>query len=123
MTYQEKIASLLAEPENLLKKKPFVRGAELGSGEVCGQGNVRLNDKITVGLPRLTYHVVSQAQYLKELDPECHKILYDTNVPSITMKIKDRFVEIEYKKMAVPFQQMIKNKHLLHMEQIHVLTM
>lgn len=115
MTYQEKIASLLAEPENLLKKKPFIRGAELGSGETCGKGNVQLNDTITVGLPKLTYHVISQAQYLKELDPECHKILYDTNVPSITMKIKDRFVEIEYKKMAVPFQQMIKNKHLLHM--------
>lgn len=115
MNYREQVEQLLSNPDNLLKKKPFTRGSDMRLlSESCRSAAV--GDMITPSLPSSKQIVIPQGQYLFELDPNCHKVLFDDNVPSITMKTKDGgYVTIEYKKMAVPFQEMIKNKHVLHL--------
>lgn len=121
MTKEETIAGLLSDPEKLLQKRPFTRGAELG--DIAQQSlpgilgsYVGFNETSRVRLPRVRRIPVSQEQFMAELDPECHKVLFDKNIPTITQKMDDgRYFEIEYRKMSVPFQMMIKNKHVLHL--------
>lgn len=113
MKPEEQIAFLLSHPEELIKKKPFTRGTETAS---CHDafGSVRPGEAMTAVLPDDDRIVVTQDQFLRELDPDCHKVLFDDNIPSITVKTKDnRYIELEFKKMAVPFQKMIRNKHVL----------
>lgn len=118
MDYRNKVEWLLADPERLKQKKPFTRGIQ-GSGatlpsvfEACAD----LNETVSARLPRIKRLVVSQEQYLAELDPESHKVLYDQNIPCITMKLNDGgYATIEYKKMSIPFQRIIKDKQLLHL--------
>lgn len=113
MTREELKKKLLDNPDLMLVKKPFTRGTEVMNS--CTDSMVALNEKIQVSLPNIKKKTVSQAQFLEELDPNSHKVLFDDNVPSITMKVKNRYVTIEYEKMAIPFQKMIKNKHVLHL--------
>jgi len=111
---EQKVKDLISKPENLLVKKPFTRKIDISYGQN--------NDKVTLGqntiaaLPTLQYETVSQEQFLRELDPNGHNVLYDTNVPSIAMKLEDgSYVEIVHTKMALPYQQNIKNKQTLHL--------
>lgn len=115
MTRKEQIQYLLANPHLLIKKKPFTRGGDYGNDRCMGSSSVKMNEMVDASLPRFSRYIVPQSQFLEELDPECHNVLFDENVPSITMKIRNRYVEIQYKKMAIPFQEMIKNKHVLHL--------
>lgn len=119
--YKEQIKALLSDPQKLLQKKPFYRGYSEGK---CGyraynllfQKEAGLNDTIEVSLPNIRKKVISQDQFMKELEPMNHDVLYDSNVPSITMKLDSgAFVEIKYKKMAVSFQKNIKNKQVLYL--------
>lgn len=115
MTYDEKINALLSDPNKLLKKIPFTRGAS--TVNIRG-GNISANigEAITPALPKFHKIVLPQSQYLLELDPNCHKVLFDENIPTITMKLNDGgYAEIEYKKMAVPWQRIIKDKQVLHL--------
>lgn len=113
-------ARMLANPELLLEKKPFTRGTSelrlqdyLVPPAKCG---VRVNDKMRVRPSRRKMLPITQDQYAMELDQYSHKVLYDDNIPSITTKTKDGgFIDIEYKKMPVPFQRMILNKQVLHL--------
>lgn len=113
MTYREQIDALLAEPEKLMRKKPFYRGGSYNPRS--SQRNAYMGDMIEEPLPETKMTVVPQMQFLMELDPNSHKVLFDDNIPSITQKINDRYVTIQYARMAVPFQRIIKNKHLLHL--------
>lgn len=119
MTRQEITEYLLSDPERLLMKKPFTRGGDFSSTLKTGifpSRKVDINEMSRVRLPRMKFNVIPQEQYLMELDPECHKVLFDNNIPSITMKLNDgNWATIEYKKMAIPFQRMIKDKHVLHL--------
>ena len=75
-----------------------------------------VNETFRARLPRIKKKTIPQEQYILELDPECHKVLFDQNIPSITMKLNDgTWATIEYQKMSIPFQRMIKDKHVLHM--------
>ena len=116
--YKEQIKELINNPEELLNKKPFFRGYESYDGVFAALSpkRVGINDTIKATLPRLKKRVVTQDQFLMELEPSNHKVLYDQNIPSITMKLDNgSFVEIEYKKMAVSFQQNILDKQVLHL--------
>lgn len=106
---------LLSNPELLRQKKPFVRGSNIGVSNAVLPKKVGINEKYTVGAPSIEYIPVSQDELMAELDPYSHKVLFDDNVPSITMKINNGYVEIEYKKMALPLQQMIVNKQVMHL--------
>lgn len=105
---------LLSNPDLLRMKKPFVRGTQMGVSNILPK-QVCINETYRVGAPSIRYIPISQDELMAELDPYSHKVLFDDNVPSITMKIKDIYVEIEYKKMSLPIQQMIVNKHVMHL--------
>lgn len=116
----EDIRELLSDPDKLLQKKPFFRGYDTScvwdTINNFIQETVGLSDTIKVQCSNLKKRVISQDEYLLELEPENHKVLYDNNIPSITMKIDNKgYVDIKYKKMAVSFQQNIKNKQVQHL--------
>lgn len=113
------IDELLRNPDLLIKKKPFTRGINDDLNQSIGSiinSDVDVNEMIDAEVPRFKRRVVKQSQFLKELDTDSHKVLFDENIPSITMKMKDgSFQYLEFKKMAVPFQKIIRNKHVLHL--------
>lgn len=116
--YREQIDKLINNPSELLNKQPFFRGYDQISNIFSAfiPKTVGINDTIKATLPMLKKRVITQDQFLMELEPSNHKVLYDQNIPSITMKLDNgTFVEIEYKKMAVSFQQNILDKQVLHL--------
>lgn len=115
MDYKERIKYLLAHPEELIRKKPFRRGIEPYSmSDVMDSSD--LNAMVRASIPSVKQRNVSQIEFLQELDPNCHKVLFDQNIPSITMKLNDGgMVEIEYKRMSVAFQKNILDKQVLHL--------
>ena len=117
MTPQQKIDFLLANPDELIKKKPFTRGSDRHTSEDApGDNTARVGDKIPASVPNFERTIITQDRYLAELDPACHDVLFDDNIPSITAKLKDgSFVDIKFEKMAVPFQKMILNKQVQHL--------
>lgn len=115
MTPQERIDYFIRNPEKLLRKKPFTRGTDCAVSSSEGRDAV-VGETLAVELPDYRRKIISQKRYLAELDPACHDVLFDENIPSITAKIgKDQYVEIEFKKMGVPVQREILNKQTLHL--------
>lgn len=116
---RQMINDLLARPDLLIKKKPFWRGIKDNIPPVMNgilNGEVDVNGMIDAEVPNFKRMIIRQSQFLKEFDTDSHKVLFDDNIPSITMKTKDGgFMEIEYKKMAVPLQKIIWKKHILHL--------
>ena len=114
MINEQKVKELINNPEKLLMKKPFTRKIDLAYNG--NNATVKLGDNVSASLPKLNYTLVAQDQFLRELDPNGHSVLYDTNVPSIVVKKEDNsYIEIEHIKMALPYQQNIKNKQCLHL--------
>lgn len=113
---RERINALLKDPTQLIKKRPYVRGAFTKDRNRYANYGVAVNETLEANLPAVRYNIVTPEEILAELDPQSHKVLYDQNIPSITMK-SDRggYIEIEYKKMAVPFQRLIKDKKVLRL--------
>lgn len=113
--YREYIASLLSKPDELMKKKPFTRGSDRSVGTMV-EKFVNMNETLTAKAPTTRRYVVSQDTFLRELDPECHDVLFDDNIPSICVKINDDdFREVKFSRMSLPIQKNIKNKQLLHL--------
>ena len=114
MTRDEIINDFRAHPAKLLQKQPFTRGAENGVGGEWG--TVYPNGTVTAQLPSFRRKVVSQEQFMRELDPACHDCLFDMNIPSICVKVADgSYYDIKYEKLAMPFQRMIAEKQVLHL--------
>lgn len=112
------IEYLLEHPEELLKKKPFTRGCDKPEPESPDLQNrtAEVGEVQTATLPKFDRRVISQSRYLAELDPACHDVLFDENIPSITAKLNNgSYVDIEFKKMPVPFQRAILKKKVLHL--------
>lgn len=112
-SYQDAVRRLLENPERLIMKKPFTRG---------GSPVRRTGDTVSVGemqkaeLPDFDRNIITQDQFLAELDPYCHAVLFDNNIPSITVKVEGGgYIDIKSKKMAIPIQMMILNKQVLHL--------
>lgn len=115
MTPQEKITYLISHPEELLRKKPFTRGTAHPVPS-CETTEAEVGETLPAVLPDTKKRIISQKRYLAELDPSCHDVLFDENIPSITAKIGDnQYVEIEFRKMGVPIQREILNKQVLHL--------
>lgn len=110
------IKELLRKPERLIKKKPFTRGAEWQGSSTLMPTTAEIGETITAQLPNYKRTIVSQEQFLQELDPNCHNVLFDDNIPSICVKVaRDDYREIKYTKMAIPLQRLIKNKQVMHL--------
>ena len=113
---EELVKELLSNPEKILEKKPFTRGAKR-EGMSLEEGKVAdISEKVRVKAPRFRQFVVRQEQFLRELDPNCHDVIDDDNIPSICVKVhNDDYREIKYNRMALPIQQLIKNKQVMHL--------
>lgn len=115
---RQKIEELLSDPMLLRMKKPFTRGTTSRRGFSFNQfsKNVDLNESIEAVLPTIRRNVISQDTFVEELDPASHKVLFDENIPKISAKInKDQYAELEYSRMAVPYQKLIRDKQVLHL--------
>ena len=115
MSYKEQIAELLKDPQRLKRKKPFTRGVDRSS-DYTGETQVDLGGTINATLPHTRFEVVPQEQFIRELDPNSHDVLFDENIPSICVKVADGdYRDIKYQKMSIPFQRNIKNKQVMHL--------
>lgn len=115
MDYKGQINELLQDPHKLKKKKPFTRGARRDSSR-ASERYVEIGHTVDANIPHYHYEVVTQEQFMRELDPNCHDVLFDENIPSICVKIADGdYRDIKYRKMAIPFQRNIKNKQVMHL--------
>ncbi len=117
-TQRALIDALLAQPDKLLKKKPFYRRiSDRGMmPSTFGSGAIDLTGTVTATLPNVRMEMVSQSTFMRELDVYSHKVLFDENIPSITIKAKDNgFLDIEQHRMAVPFQVLIRDKQVRHL--------
>lgn len=116
MDKREQIEELLRDPMALIRKKPFTRGTIDPYINKYSNKRVAVNEYIEAKLPTLNRYVITQDDFLQELDPQSHKVLFDENIPSITMKTKNGgYIDIKYKKMPVPFQRLIKDKKVLRL--------
>ena len=101
----------------LLSKRPFLRGGNspAASDPMSGM-DVSSTGKVRVRVPMRRGYVVSQEKFLKELDPRLHDIMFDENIPSICVKLRNGgYTEIKYKKVGVPYQKRILEKKTLHL--------
>lgn len=113
--YKNIITDLLSSPQKLITKKPFTRGAERGVMPTI-PNTCEIAGTITAKLPRYKYCTIPQEQFLRELDPNCHDVLFDENIPSICVKLKDGgYYEMKYQKTPVAFQERIRDKKKLHL--------
>lgn len=111
---RKKIDELLANPDKLLLKKPFFR--EIKNGGRSASKTVDYTSSVTAQLPNMKLVEIPQSQFAEELDVYSHKVLFDDNIPSITIKsTKNVFLEIEQHRMAVPFQVLIRDKQVRHL--------
>lgn len=73
-----------------------------------------INGKQRVNIPRIRKNVVSQARFALELDPASHDIMFDENIPTISVKLNDgTYQDIKFEVMGLPFQERIREKHTL----------
>lgn len=114
---QGMISYLLSHPDELLMKKPFTRGGSVTrNGDYSNGDEVYLACKRTAVLPRVTKYIVTQEQFLKELDPQSHKIMVDENIPSICVKVSEGgYRDLENLRMPLGFQERIRQKQTLTM--------
>ena len=119
LEYEILIKELLSNPEKLKLKKPFTRGLTPLNGLLNTE--VSANENLYARLPSYRRQVVTQERFLMELDPNSHACLFDDNIPPICVKNKNGdYSNIEFKKMAVPIQKIIKNKVRLHITGNHM---
>lgn len=83
--YEQEIAKLLANPERLLLVRPFTRGVEPES--LPSKERAYVGELTRAELPTFSRMVVTQDQFLAELDPRSHEVLNDDNIPSVAVKV------------------------------------
>lgn len=115
-TYRELVDELLKHPDKMLTKKPFTRGYVSDNLSLPNNGEVGVNESVSVHPHRQKLRIVSQHTFERELDPNSHDVLFDENIPSLCVKVQDGdYREVKYKRMSVPIQRMIKNKQVMHL--------
>lgn len=112
---KELIKELLKNPDKLRQKRPFTRGAERDKS-LSVSGKIHVGGKVVMGLPTYNRYVVAQERFLRELDPNCHNVLFDENIPAICVKVAENdYREVDFVRMAIPIQKLIKNKQVMHL--------
>lgn len=117
MSRKDIINSFIANPNRLLLKKPFTRGCETFSiNDTLDGSDVRTNCLKEAKLPEIHKRIVSQERFAKELDPNCHDVIFDDNLPSICVKVsEDSYQEIKFKRFGISLQARIKDKAVLYL--------
>lgn len=110
----EDVQELLKDRDKLLRKKPFTRGGFVRRQQK--KRDVAIGSTITAQLSGIRRRVVTQDDFLAELDPYMHDVLFDENIPSICVKtVENGAYDIKFAKMAFPFQRIIMEKQTLHL--------
>ena len=114
-TRQEIINDFMLHPEKMLLKKPFLRGCDSpGINDTSDGVATRTNVAREATLPDISKKIVSQERFAKELDPNCHDVLFDENLPSVCVKLENGgYQEIKFKRFGIPFQKAIRKKKSL----------
>lgn len=115
MTREEIVKYLLANPEKMLLKKPFYRGSNTITMSDRSDGESHeTNTVLPAALPSVKKRIVTQERFARELDPECHDVIFDENIPSICVKKSDgEAYEIEFRKSGIAMQERIREKKTL----------
>ena len=114
--YEELVRELLSDPQKLIQKKPFTRGYQDATSSIDDGKPVCVNGTVSARLPRSKREIVSPETFQKELDPNSHAVLFDENIPSLSIKTKQGgYVDVKFSRCAIPFQKIIKNKQVLHL--------
>lgn len=109
------VKTLLGDPNGLKMKRPFTRGAERIDAHGL-KSDIEISERVSVSPPRYRARTISVETYMRELDPYCHDVLFDSNLPSFCVKLEDGNVyDVKYKKVAIPLQRIIKAKQVLHL--------
>lgn len=115
MNREEEKKRLLENPDELMMKKPFFRGVVRSSVKDFDI-KTNINNMLKANPSDVKVEVISQEKFMMELDPMSHDVLYDENIPSITAKLENGgWAELKFKRVAMPFQRLIKNKQVLHL--------
>ena len=85
---RELIEALLADPAKLKMKKPFTRGADRGYMPTVTP-HAELTEMVEAQLPRYRRYPIPQEQYIRELSPWEHDVLFDDNIPAFCVKLDD----------------------------------
>ena len=103
---QDIINDFLKNPQKLLLKKPFLRGcSSVHISDVSDGSEISTAYRREAKLPNVKRTVVSQERFAKELDANCHNVIFDTNLPSICVKVEDEcYQEINFKRFGIPMQ-------------------
>lgn len=106
---------LLSHPDELLKKKPFFRGSSSFAVDDMMDGeDTFMTNKIRVQTPSINKTAISQSRFLKELDPDSHEVMFDENLPTVTVKLESGGSRtVKMKRMGIPYQQRIREKQTL----------
>lgn len=106
---------LLSHPDELLMKKPFFRGSSsFAVDDIIDGEDMLVTDKVRVQTPTINKIIVSQSRFLKELDPDSHEVMFDENLPTVTVKLDSGGSRtVKMKRMGIPYQQRIREKQTL----------
>lgn len=109
------VKEILLDRTKLLSKKPFTRGGKkVPNGKAYK--TVSLGASVQARPSSIRKQAISQDQYIEELDPNMHTVLFDENIPSICVKTTENgYMDIKFVKTAIPFQQSIMEKQTLHL--------
>lgn len=112
---QDIVDGFLANPQKLLMKKPFTRGmGGFGIKDRMDGKEARTACRYEATIPDFREIIVSQERFVRELDPQCHDVIFDNNLPSICVKLEDGgYQEINFKRFGLPFQARIKERKTL----------
>ena len=110
-----KLERLLNNPELLIKSQPFLRGCKDYSVDDMNDGEERVvGERTKATLPDLRKTEVTQARFAKELDSNCHDVMFDENLPKICVKLSSgNYEELRFKRMGLPLQKRIREKQTL----------
>ena len=100
----------LKDPAQLLKKKPFTRGANEDLIRIYRQDTYD-EDSLLAELPVFTGKIISQSQYLLELDPHSHAIMFNDDLPRLSGNPNARWDEANPYRASFAFQSQILSQH------------
>ena len=111
------IDNCLRNPQKLLLKKPFLRGCSSPLVADTSDGTeIRTAYRREARLPEIRQKVVSQERFAKELDANSHSVIFDSNLPSICVKLEDEcYREINFKRFGIPMQRGIMRAQTLYL--------
>ena len=98
------------DPAKLLLKKPFTRGANEEYIRIYRQ-DVFDSDSLVAEVPAFTGKTISQAQYLMEIDPNSHAIMYNDDLPRLSSNPNASWDEANPYRASFSFQAQVLSQH------------